>query len=368
MAKELVFVALLLVIGILKSANAEVPAIFILGDSTSDVGTNNYLPGSTIRANFPHNGVDFPFGRATGRFSNGLITADVLAKLFGFKRSPPAFLSLNGTSAIKRPRFRGINFSSAGSGLLDATGQTTSTLTKLLSWTQQKNVVPMAEQVYQFSTVYNDLLAIKGPSETEKFLSKSLFFISIGSNDIIGNYHSNYTIPKEQFIPNLGLIYESFLRSLINLGAKKFGIVSVPPVGCCPSQRIYTANGDCLEELNDQAKAFFSTMDTLMRNLSSEFKDIKYSLGNAVEMTINVIDNPLQFNFTDVKTACCGNGTLNAESFCIPTANLCPNRHEYLFWDLFHPTQAASKLAAFTLYGGEPRFVAPISFSQLAYA
>ena len=78
MAKGLVFVVLSLVIGILQSANAEVPAIFILGDSTSDVGTNNYLPGSNIRANFPHNGIDFPFARATGRFSNGLITADFL--------------------------------------------------------------------------------------------------------------------------------------------------------------------------------------------------------------------------------------------------------------------------------------------------
>lgn len=78
MAKGLAFVALSLIIGVLQSANAEVPAIFILGDSTVDVGTNNYLPDSNIMANFPHNGVDFPFQRATGRFSNGLNTADFL--------------------------------------------------------------------------------------------------------------------------------------------------------------------------------------------------------------------------------------------------------------------------------------------------
>ncbi|KAE8659444.1 signal recognition particle 43 kDa protein [Hibiscus syriacus] len=300
----------LVMAGALQLANGEVPAIFVLGDSTSDVGTNNYLPQSSIKSNFPHNGVDFPFARATGRFSNGFNTADYLAKLFGFKRSPPTFLSQNGTSAVKRPKFRGINFSSAGCGILDSTGQTTA---------QGKNVVPMGEQLYQFSIVYNDLLAFKGPSETEKFLAKSLFFISIGSNDILGNYYSSNPIPKEQFIPNLGLVYEKFLRiaiklcyMLISLGARKFGIVSVPPVGCCPSQRISQAN-----------------------------------------------------DFTDVKTACCGNGTLNAQGFCTPKANLCSNRDEYLFWDMFHPTQAASKLAAFTLYGGERRFVSPINFSQL---
>lgn len=83
------------------------------------------------------------------------------------------------------------------------------------------------------------------------------------------------------------------------------------------------------------------------------------------------VSNNLSVNFSDfteVETACCGAGKFNGESFCEPKANLCLNREEYLFWDLFHPTQAASKLAALTLFGGPPRFVAPINFSQLAIA
>lgn len=81
------------------------------------------------------------------------------------------------------------------------------------------------------------------------------------------------------------------MQNLISVGARKFGIVSVPPVGCCPSLRI-PATGECWKELNEQAEAFFSTMDTLMRNLSYENKDIKYSLGNAFNITKPVIDNP----------------------------------------------------------------------------
>ncbi|KAE8724921.1 putative Kinase protein with adenine nucleotide alpha hydrolases-like domain [Hibiscus syriacus] len=280
MSKGFVSIVLALATGLLQLANAEVPAIFILGDSTADVGTNNYLPDSNITANYPHNGVDFPFGRETGRFSNGLNTADFLARLFGFKRSPLSFLAFNGTYGIK-----------------------------------------------------------KRQSETEEFLSKSLFFISVGSNDIMGNYHSNYPIPKEQFIPKLAVVYEKHLRNLISVGARRFGIIGVPPVGCCPSQRL-SANGECVKDLNDQAEAFFSTMDTLMRNL----------------------------NFIDVKNACCGNGTLKAESFCTPSAKLCSNCHQYLFWDLFHPAQAASKMVAFKVYSGEPEYVTPINFSQLADA
>lgn len=63
---------------VLHLAQASVPAIFILGDSTADVGTNNFLPGSNARANFPHNGIDFPQSVPTGRFSNGLNNADFL--------------------------------------------------------------------------------------------------------------------------------------------------------------------------------------------------------------------------------------------------------------------------------------------------
>lgn len=70
----------------------------------------------------------------------------------------------------------------------------------------------MREQVYQFSMVYNDLMASKGTSEAQNFLSKSVIFISIGSNDIVGNLHSENPIPKEQFIPNLALVYEKHLK------------------------------------------------------------------------------------------------------------------------------------------------------------
>lgn len=60
------------------TVNFTTPAIFIFGDSTADVGTNSFLPKTKIRANFPHNGIDFPNSRPTGRFSNGFNSADYL--------------------------------------------------------------------------------------------------------------------------------------------------------------------------------------------------------------------------------------------------------------------------------------------------
>ena len=58
-----------------------VPGLYVFGDSLVDVGNNNYLSLSLAKADFPHNGVDFPTGKATGRFSNGKNAADFLGML-----------------------------------------------------------------------------------------------------------------------------------------------------------------------------------------------------------------------------------------------------------------------------------------------
>ena len=51
--------------------------MFVLGDSTLDVGNNNCLPGVDVpRANRRYYGIDFPGRILTGRFSNGYNTAD----------------------------------------------------------------------------------------------------------------------------------------------------------------------------------------------------------------------------------------------------------------------------------------------------
>jgi hypothetical protein len=57
-----------------------VPAVFVLGDSTLDVGNNNHLLGKDVpRADKPFYGVDFPGGpNPTGRFSNGYNIADFI--------------------------------------------------------------------------------------------------------------------------------------------------------------------------------------------------------------------------------------------------------------------------------------------------
>lgn len=59
-------------------ANGTVPSMYVFGDSLADVGNNDYLPLSVLKANFLPNGIDYNGGQATGRFSNGKNSADLL--------------------------------------------------------------------------------------------------------------------------------------------------------------------------------------------------------------------------------------------------------------------------------------------------
>lgn len=83
---------------------------------------------------------------------------------------------------------------------------------ELLLQNGKKNVFTMAEQVEQFSSIYSVLVAVKGQASAEAFLSKSLFFISTGSNDIFAYYLSKSTAPKKDFLATLELLYDSYLR------------------------------------------------------------------------------------------------------------------------------------------------------------
>ncbi|CAN1288685.1 GDSL esterase/lipase At4g28780 [Linum perenne] len=89
----------------------------VFGDSLVDAGNNNYLI-TTARADTPPNGIDYPGQVPTGRFSNGLNFADLIAEALGIQ-SPLPFLD----PALKGDKLlAGANFASAGIGVLNDTG------------------------------------------------------------------------------------------------------------------------------------------------------------------------------------------------------------------------------------------------------
>ena len=77
-----VFVLIAVTLALLQAEAAAAPAVYIFGDSTLDVGTNVFIPDCLARADVYFNGIDFPSSVPTGRFSNGLNTADEIGHKF----------------------------------------------------------------------------------------------------------------------------------------------------------------------------------------------------------------------------------------------------------------------------------------------
>ncbi|KAJ6736920.1 GDSL LIPASE/ACYLHYDROLASE FAMILY PROTEIN [Salix viminalis] len=119
-------------------------------------------------------------------------------------------------------------------------------------------------------------------------------------------------------------------QSLYNLGARRFDIVGIGPIRCCPLERAL-GTGECKKEMNGLAQAFFNATEILLLYLTSQVQDMKHSLGNLYEITSEVLDNPKAGGFKEAQTGCCGNGSYNAESACNVDAKPCPNRREYVF-------------------------------------
>ncbi|XP_072983465.1 GDSL esterase/lipase At5g55050-like [Typha latifolia] len=349
------FVSILLVISVAGEPRVpKVPAIYVFGDSTADVGNNNYLPGKNAKANFPHYGIDFPESRPTGRFSNGYNGIDFLAIHMGFRRSPPPYLSLtNKTSHQILKGLRGVSFASGGSGILDSTGTTTIIMTK---------------QIEYFATLRSEILTRLDSAKASFLFSKSIFLISSGGNDVFALFSQNQTLNTtgiQLFVNTLVSKYENHVKNLYNMGARKFAISNVPPIGCLPVSRRSSPTGECIDAMNAVSKGVNDAIAALFGKLSSELQGLKYSIGSSYELILSLVANPNAVGLAEVKNACCGGGKFNAESGCTPNSTYCSNRNRFVFWDAVHPTQATSKLVGFAFYNGSPQFAAPINFRQL---
>ncbi|CAK9142799.1 unnamed protein product [Ilex paraguariensis] len=262
-------------------AEADLEAIFVFGDSIVDVGTNNDL-NSSAKANYPYYGIDYPYSQSTGRFSNGYNTADMIVKQLGdYQKSPPPFLSLTKRmSTFNTTVLRGVNFASAGSGIFHETGQ------------KFGEVIPLGLQIQQFTTVQANITAVLSPDKAQRLISNSLYIISVGSNDLF-DYQEKPTVPPETLLINLTEAYCNHLKDLYNLGARKFAVIGVPPIGCVPAVRAHnTSGGGCQEEMNELARAFYNATENLLLEFSIAFNGVKYSLGNSYAITMNIIHNP----------------------------------------------------------------------------
>ncbi|XP_026408626.1 GDSL esterase/lipase At5g55050-like [Papaver somniferum] len=340
---------------IITEGIGHVPAVIVFGDSLVDVGNNNHLELSILKSNFPHNGVDYPNRKATGRYSNGKNAADFLSENLGLPSSLP-YLSIKSASNKVKVLLDqgGINFASGGAGIFNET-------TKLF-----KQSISLNEQIAYFKTVHGELMQQLGTVEGQTYLAKSVFLIAIGSNDILGKVQAVGNEPAgDQFINSLIVILKSKLKTIYNLGARKFAVVGLGLIGCCPKLRSDNPKGECNEQANHWSVEYNKAVKSLLQELKEELTDIHYSLINTHDIMADFLHQPALYGFTEIKSACCGAGNFRAKVPCLPVAVYCKNRRDHIFWDLYHPTEAAAKIIMNEFFMGSEKYVYPANLKQL---
>ncbi|KAL6854267.1 hypothetical protein ACP4OV_019170 [Aristida adscensionis] len=344
-------VALLAAASFLVAAAAgPVPAVYVFGDSLADVGNNNRLL-TLLKADFPHNGIDYPGKKATGRFSNGKNFPDFLADNLGLTTSPP-YLAVSSSS---NPNYvNGVNFASGGAGVSNSTNK--------------DQCLSFDKQIQYFSSVHASLVQSLGQAPAAAHLAKSLFAVTIGSNDIIGYAKSGAGAPPppQQFVDTLAHSLAGQLQRLYDLGARKLLFLGAGPVGCCPSLRELSAAGDCSAVANEVAVRYNAAAAALLKGMAARRPDLRYALFDASAALLRYIDRPAAYGFAEVRAACCGLGDMNAKIGCTPLSRYCANRTDHVFWDFYHPTETTARMLTSTAFDGSAPLIFPMNIRQLS--
>ncbi|KAL6222243.1 hypothetical protein ACLB2K_005635 [Fragaria x ananassa] len=314
--------------------NETTRAVFAFGDSIFDTGNSDYII-SLAKSNFPPYGRDFVGGKPTGRFCNGKLPSDFVAEKYGVKKILPAYLDPN---LQLQDLLTGVCFASAGSGYDPLTP-------KLLS------VLSLPDQLGMFRKYKSKISAAVGNERTATILSKSISFVSMGSNDFAINYFSTPLRSPHYDIPAYtDLMIQSastFLQELHALGARVIGILSVPPIGCLPALR--TLNGGiekaCYETANQAAILFNSKLSHLINSLNERLPEAHFLYIENYSPLLSLLQNPAQYGFKVVDKGCCGTGNLEFGPLCNKASpGTCTDVSKYLFWDSFHPTEKAYRI------------------------
>ncbi|PHT69841.1 GDSL esterase/lipase [Capsicum annuum] len=309
-----------------------VSAIFIFGDSTADPGNNNYMK-TPFKSNFLPYGKDFLNHLPTGRFTNGMLANDFIARYVGVKEYVPPYLDQS--LSIEELK-TGVSFASAGSGF--------DPLTPTIS-----NVISLSKQLEHFKEYQEKMEAAIGKEKTQNLINEALFLVSAGTNDFVVNYNTlpirrkNYTLSA--YTDFLLQHVQLFLQELLDQGARKIGMVGLPPMGCLPivitlhSDNAFSKR-DCIDFYSSIARDYNSKLQNKLNVMQIGFAKLGSRIaymdiyGPLMDMILGY-----KYGFEKANYGCCGTGLMEAAFLCNPNSYVCSNASKYVFWDSIHPTE-----------------------------
>ncbi|RCV04432.1 hypothetical protein SETIT_1G001200v2 [Setaria italica] len=315
-------------------------ALIVFGDSIVDPGNNNGI-NTIIKADFPPYGDDFLNHRPTGRFCNGRIPTDFIASRLGLKDYLPPYLSPQPLDT--HDLITGVSFASGGTGFDPLTP-------KLAS------VISLPDQLTMFHEYLGKVRAAAGDDKASEILSRGVFAICAGSDDIANTYFTMRARSEYDHASYANLLVQhasSFVEDLIRAGGRRVAFIGIPPIGCVPSQRTMSGGLErgCSQGHNEVAVAYNAGMVRELAALRAKYPGTLLVFMDIYGFLYDMMMHPRSYGFKQSTKGCCGTGLLEVSVLCNRvTSAVCDPVGDYLFWDSYHPTEKAYKILADFVY------------------
>ncbi|CAN6838288.1 unnamed protein product [Brassica oleracea] len=295
--------------------------LVVFGDSYADTGNIKKSLSSSWK--FPY-GITFP-GKPAGRFSDGRVSTDFLAKFVGIKSPIPYFWK---DYAGKKRLQYGMNFAYGGTGVF-------------------KTQVPLPNMTTQIDFFQNILTA--GDIYSSSDFSSSVALVSVAGNDystFIAQNRPNSEFPA--FIKQVVDQTEVNLRRIHALGVKKIAVPLLQPLGCLPGITVASSFQRCNESQNALVKLHNSLLQQAVAKLNNETKQSTFIIIDLYNAFLTVFKNkganPGSTTFQSPLKPCCVG--VSSEYFCGSVDEkgekkyvICDNPKAAFFWDGSHPTE-----------------------------
>ncbi|CAI9093038.1 OLC1v1028439C1 [Oldenlandia corymbosa var. corymbosa] len=327
------------------------PAIFNFGDSNSDTGG---LSAAFGQAPFPNG--ETSFDRPAGRFSDGRLIVDFIAKRLGLPYLN-AYLDSVGSNFS-----HGANFASAGSTIrpqnttISQSGVSPFSLD--VQFTQFSDFRLRSQLVRKRGGVFRSLLP-----EVSDF-RRALYTFDIGQNDLTAGYKLNMSIEQvKAYVPDVLDQFSRVIKNIYAQGGRSFWIHNTGPAGCLPyvMDRFPTTAGQidehgCASTYNEVAQYFNRRLKEAIVKLRKALPKAAITYVNVYNVKYFLISRAKNLGFEDPFLACCGHGgkynynrfakcgakrSVNGKDVLI--AKSCKNPSKRINWDGTHFTEAANK-------------------------
>ncbi|EEF33624.1 GDSL esterase/lipase At5g03610 [Ricinus communis] len=293
--------------------------LFVFGDSYADTGNVQKSLASSWKEPY---GITFP-GKPAGRFSDGRILTDYLARFIGVKSPMPYKWRKYATNHLKY----GMNFAYGGTGVFD-------------TFVPEPN---MTVQIDLFQNMINDKVY------TTRDLHSSAALVSLAGNDYATYLATNGSAQGfPDFIRKVVNQITVNLKRIHELGVKKVAVTALQPLGCLPRSTFASSFQQCNGTENELVSLHNLMLQQAVAKLNNETKDSTFVILDIYSAFMTVFknkgDHPGSSTFQNPLKPCCVGtstqyscGDLHENGTKMYT--VCDDPEATFFWDTVHPTQ-----------------------------